>query len=380
MARHPTDETLASRVSGSDNGSTTAPRSDNSMVRQLSEDFIRLADRSQDAIYQFDIESRTFSFFNRKLVSLYAMEEDGKRVLSSKSVLLHIHPDDREKVRHAREIALQPDQDSGEVEYRLLADDGSVRVMHDRWTVVRDHDGVPVSIEGFIRDDTWRKTAEKDFERSMRNSPIGCYIVQDAGLTYVNPEFLRITGYSEAELIGVNPLSLVQEKHRDKALTNAIAMLKGNRRYPYEFCINDKAGHTKWILETATSIQYKGHRAALCYFMDISQGKQVEAERLAKEKLMSILELAGAVGHELNNPMQVVTTCAEKLAPETGDDPRRTKLYDLLRKNLDRMVTIIHKFQNITGYATKDYVAGKKIFDIEAASSGKANKTTASKE
>jgi PAS domain S-box-containing protein len=377
MAKHPPEEALTPRTSATDDGSTTAPMTDNTMVRQLSEDFIRLADRSQDAIYQFDIESRTFSFFNRKLVSLYAQEEDGKRVLSPKSVLLHIHPDDREKVKQAREIALQPGRDGGEVEYRLLADDGTVRVMHDRWTVVRDHRGAAVSIEGFIRDNTWRKAAEKDFEQSMRNSPIGCYIVQDAGLIYVNPEFLRITGYSEAELIGVNPLTLVQKKHRDKALANAIAMLKGKRLYPYEFCISDKEGRTKWILETATSIQYKGQRAALCYFMDISQGKQVEAERLAKEKLMSILELAGAVGHELNNPMQVVTTCAEKLAPGMGDDPRRAKLYDLLKNNLDRMVEIIHKFQNITGYATKDYVAGKKIFDIEAASTGKANDTTA---
>jgi len=46
---------------------------DHTMIRQLSEDFIQLADRSQDAIYQFDIESQTFSFFNRQFFSLYAI-------------------------------------------------------------------------------------------------------------------------------------------------------------------------------------------------------------------------------------------------------------------------------------------------------------------
>jgi len=344
---------------------------DNTIIRQLSEDFIQLADRSHDAIYQFDIESRTFSFFNRQFAALYAIEEDGKSVLSPKSVMSHIHPDDRERVKNAHVTSLQPNNRSGEIEYRLLKNDGSIGFMHDRWTVVWDDSGKPVSIEGFIRDNTWRKQAEQEFERSMRNSLVGCYIIQDSKLRYVNPEFIRITGYSEEELIGVDPLTIVQQAHKAEARANAIEMLKSKREFPYEFCITDKQGNTKWILETSTPIMYKGKRAALCYFMDISQGKQAEQERLAKEKLLSILELAGAVGHELSNPLQVVTTCIERLAPETASNTNRTMLYELLESSVERMTAIIGKFQNITRYATKEYVDGKKIFDIEASSSGK---------
>jgi PAS domain S-box-containing protein len=197
---------------------------------------------------------------------------------------------------------------------------------------------------------------------------IGCYIVQDARFKYVNPEFMRITGYAENELIGTAPLNIVQQTYRDHVRENCIQMLKAKRLFPYEFCIDDKNGNPKWILETATSIQYKGKRAALCYFMDISKGKKVEEERLAKEKLLSVLELAGAVGHELNNPLQVVLTCTEKLAPASEQDPTRLKLFRLLKSNVAKMRTIIQKFQNITQYATKEYVAGKKIIDIDAAS------------
>jgi PAS domain S-box-containing protein len=192
--------------------------------------------------------------------------------------------------------------------------------------------------------------------------------VQNAKLNYVNPEFMRITGYSEAELIGTDPLNNVQQKYKDRAKRNAIAMLKANRLSPYEFCIDDKSGRTKWILETATSIQYKGQRAALCYFMDITETKQIEKERLAKEKLLSVLELAGAVGHELNNPLQVVLTCTEKLAAAAGKDQRQSTLFRLLRNNVQKMIEVISKFQNITQYASKDYVDGKKIFDIDGAS------------
>ena len=221
------------------------------------------------------------------------------------------------------------------------------------------------------QDNIWRKQAEKEFELSIRNSLIGCYIIQDAKFKYVNPEFMRITGYREDELIVMDPLNIVQQQYRRQVHENFIKMLKLERLFPYEFCITDKSGNTKWILETATSIQYKGRRAALGYFMDISEGKQAEEERLAKEKLVSVLELAGAVGHELNNPLQVVLTCTEKLAPTTDDNQRQTRLYRLLKSNIEKMRKTIQKFQNITQYATKDYVDGKKIIDIDAASTEK---------
>jgi signal transduction histidine kinase len=153
-------------------------------------------------------------------------------------------------------------------------------------------------------------------------------------------------------------------------------MLKGVRQMPYEFLVDDKAGKPRWILESATAIQYRGSRAAMCYFMDISEVKQAEMERLEKEKLLSVLEIAGAVGHELNNPLQVVLTCTDKLAPASDADQRRTQLYRLLKKNVADMRKIINKFQHITRHATKTYVGGKKIIDIDKASAPMSDKTS----
>ena len=376
MAAKPTYEELEAQIKELAHELTDSERQGNSIIRLLSEEFKQLADRSQDAIYQFDIESRTFSFFNKLFLSLYSINESGVKALSPKSVLLHIHPDDRAKVKEARALSFKPPNTTGEIEYRLLADDGSTRVMHDRWSVVRDPEGAPVAVEGFIRDNTWRHQVEKELERSLHNSPIGGYIVQDARFRYVNPEFMRISGYGEEELIGTEPLHIVQPQHREQVKENCISMLKGVRQFPYEFLIDDKKGNPKWILESATSIQYQGSRAAICYFMDISKVKQAENERLDKEKLLSVLEIAGAIGHELNNPLQVVLTSTEKLAPASDADQRKIKLYYLLRKNVEEMRKIIHKFHNITQYATKAYVGGEKIIDIDKASKQRPDKAS----
>jgi PAS domain S-box-containing protein len=369
MTKKPTYEELEAKAKALEAKLAVYRKQDNTVIRQLSEDFQQLVDRSQDAIYQFDIESQTFPFFNKQFLSLYSKEEKDVKILSPKSFLMHIHPNDREKFLAALALSYQSQNESGEVEYRFLHPDGSMRILHDRWTVLRDHEGQPIAIEGFIRDNTLRERAEEKFKLSLRTSLIGCYIVQDAKFKYVNPEFTRITGYSEDELLGTFPINIVQQKHRRQAREDCIKMLKGERLFPYEFCISDKQDNTKWILETATSIPYKGRRAALNYFMDISKSKQVEKERLAKEKLLSVLELAGAMGHELNNPLQVLLTCVEKLPPTSVEDQRTFDLISLLKSNIEKMRETVQKFHNITQYATKDYVDGEKIFDIDGASS-----------
>jgi len=343
------------------------PGRDGGLVRVLSEDFQQLADRSQDAIYRLDIGSQTFSFFNKRFLELFGTRENGATRLTLKGSLLCIHPEDRESFKRERERSLETGSTGGENEYRHSSPDGTVRWMHDKWTVIRDEAGQPVAVEGFIRDDTRRKQAEDELERSRRNALIGSYIVQGGRFVYVNPEFCRITERSREELIDSLSLQHVHEEFVDYVKERSRAMLKGERSEPYAFCIVARSGAVKWVMEAVTSIHHEGRRAILGFFMDVTRARQAVEERKEREKIQAVLELAGAVGHELNNPLQVVVTCSDKLDPEALDDEADRQRLRLLRKNVQRIVLILEKFQNITQYATKDYLQGKKIFDLDAA-------------
>lgn len=74
MTKKPTYEELENQIEALEAKSAVYRKQENAMIRQLSEDFQQLADRSQDAIYQFDIESQTFPFFNKQFLSLYSKE------------------------------------------------------------------------------------------------------------------------------------------------------------------------------------------------------------------------------------------------------------------------------------------------------------------
>lgn len=368
MQTPPEYEELTAKVKQLESDLAELKRKDSGVIQLLSEDFQRFADRSQDAIYRYDIESRTFTFFNKRFLDLYGVVENGKTVLSPGSALRHIHPDDLEMLKQDRDLWLRWGYRDGENEYRHIGSDGSVRWLHDRWTVIRDRDGTPLAIEGFIRDNTRRRQAEDELERSRHNALIGSYIVQSGKFRYVNPEFCRIIAYSETELLGTDPIIYVHEAYRSQVRESALQMLKNRRDAPYEFCIIDKNGRIKWIMETVTSISYEGHRAVLGYFMDITSAKQAEGEKREKEKLQAILELAGAVGHELNNPLQVVLMCSERMDCATFKGRPADVQLDLLKEHVQRMTEITQKFQGITRYETKDYVRGRKIIDIDAAS------------
>ena len=254
-------------------------------------DIQRLADRSLDGIYHYAVKEKRFLFYNRCFAELFGLEETGGRTAPARQVLERIHPEDRKKLAKGFESVLASGIDRGDMKFRLVQPDGDVRWLHDRWVTVPGKDAL--AIEGFIRDITEEKLAVETFLESKQNAPIGSFIVQDDMFKYVNTEFIRIIGYSKEELLGSNPFTYIHEDYRDYVRQQAVAMLKRKSTTPYEFCIHNKAGEIRWIMETVTPINYGGRRATLGYFMDITRLHKMQLN------LSSLGLMVGTISHSL---------------------------------------------------------------------------------
>jgi phosphoglycerate-specific signal transduction histidine kinase len=77
-------------------------------------------------------------------------------------------------------------------------------------------------------------------------------------------------------------------------------------------------------------------------------------DRLQRERLQGVLEMAGAVCHELNQPMQVLSAYCER------------SLKTAMEGNSLNGV-IVRKLERIASYETKVYIEGKRIIDIDKA-------------
>jgi len=86
-----------------------------------------------------------------------------------------------------------------------------------------------------------------------------------------------------------------------------------------------------------------------------------------KEKLQDVMEMAGAVCHELNQPLQSISIYSEILMMDIDKkNPTYEKIKEI-KGQVDRMGEITKKLMHITKYETKGYLRGQ-IIDIDKAS------------
>jgi two-component system NtrC family sensor kinase len=252
--------------------------------RKQAEEFANtLIHSAQIGVYV--VQDGKFEIINPQIMKVLRLSQDQ---LLGKNALSMVHPEDRARVRE-NAIKMLKGKRLEPYEFRVFDSNGNVRVVMEAVAPVT-HKGKRAVLGNFM-DVTERKQAEELYRILASSSPVGVYIVQDGKFQFVNPQFQKYTGFSEDELLGRESLELVHPEDRERVRENAVAMLKGNRFPPYELRYIVKGGETLWATETVTSINYKGRRAVLGNFMDITEHKAAEeALRESREQLRKMFE------------------------------------------------------------------------------------------
>lgn len=134
---------------------------------------------------------------------------------------------------------------------------------------------------------------EELFERLFANLPIGAFVIQNRKFRLFNPQFQSILGYGTNELLTMDCLEPVFPEDRNVVRENAINCLKGKRLFPYEYRFVNKSGVVYWATEMVIPGQWRGKRAALGYFVDISERKlSQEAIRKSETRLAEAQRIA----------------------------------------------------------------------------------------
>lgn len=89
---------------------------------------------------------------------------------------------------------------------------------------------------------------------------------------------------------------------------------------------------------------------------------------VTSEKLDAMCKLAGAMAHELRQPLQILTSCLAILKDKLPDDSEMKENIDTIKESCMRMNGIIEKINKLTRYKTKHYINNLRILDIEESS------------
>lgn len=90
---------------------------------------------------------------------------------------------------------------------------------------------------------------------------------------------------------------------------------------------------------------------------------------ILEEKLEGVLEMAGAVCHELNQPLQFISGSLELLLMSLPHEDPRYQDITKIKFQVEKMGKITKKLMGITTYETTKYVGNTRIIDIHGSSS-----------
>lgn len=98
--------------------------------------------------------------------------------------------------------------------------------------------------------------------------------------------------------------------------------------------------------------------------IDLTEKNRSAREHLQNEKFKGVLETAGAVCHEFNQPLQVLSGYAELALTEGSPFAVPPELARRILSQTERMADITRKLQKITRYETIPYGEYSRIIDI----------------
>ena len=184
----------------------------------------------------------------------------------------------------------------------------------------------------------------------------------------------RILGISRADIIGRRSQDLSDQIPSELAAIyqqNERKMLLKGGVQNFEADVPCGSGIRREFLFSIAAVNNDdGHCiGSVGVMLDLTEKNRAARDRFQKEKLQGVLETAGAVCHEMNQPLQTILGYTElSLADISPENPAYLSLTKI-SKQIDRMAAITHKLQSITHYETMDYDNTTKIIDIHKASS-----------
>src|SRR5262249_35188332 len=159
-----------------------------------------------------------------------------------------------------------------------------------------------------VRAETALRESERRFAQLFHANPLPMTIVSLRTHRHldVNEAAVRHSGYTREEMLGHTKPELgfwVAPDQRDDLLHQLLA--KGQVR-DFEVTFRTRTGEARQLLTSSDVITYEGEPAVLSVSVDITERKQLEAQREARrEEANAFLAI---LSHELRNPLGAITS------------------------------------------------------------------------
>ncbi|MBD3415021.1 MAG: PAS domain S-box protein, partial [Candidatus Aminicenantes bacterium] len=284
-------------------------------LQESEEKYRKLYESMMDAFVSTNIEGNIIEF-NQAYLNMLEYNEDD----ITKLTYIDLTP----KKWHKMESKIVEDQilkkgysDVYEKEY--IKKDGTVIPVELRTFLLKDKEGKPSGMWAIVRDITKRKKAEEELriKENAIQSSLNAIAISDlkGNLTYINPSFMEIWGYSDKnEILGKSATEFCEMAEKAKEVLNT---LEQEGEWFGELLGRRKDG-TSFPVQVAASmvLDESGKPVSLMSsFIDITQQKKAEEELRKSEELYRAIttNLPGGLIHIFDRDFKYVFNSGEEL-------------------------------------------------------------------
>jgi len=215
--------------------------------------------------------------------------------------------------------------------------DGSI-FLAEIHTNILDLEGSPACIV-LARDVTEQKKAEEELrlrDRAIRTLSQGIVITDsslpDNPITYVNPGFEKLTGYSAHEVLGKNCRLLQGEETSSEAVDRLRDSIAQRLTCTVELLNYRKDGTPFWNEVSIAPVH--DDQGMLTHFIgiqtDVTAKRKLEEQLRQSQKMEAIGQLAGGIAHDFNNLLTVIMGYSNVLLDSTHEtDPSREMILEI---------------------------------------------------
>jgi len=286
----------------------------------------------QDGYYEVDLDGN-YTFFNEGLLRITGYSQEEMLGLNNRRIVDDYNNKKVFKIFNQVYLTGVP---AHAFDWECIRKDGSRRFVEVSVSLKRDVKGRPTGFMGIARDITERKLAERTLRESeeryrtiIENIQDGYYEVDlEGNYTFFNEGLLRITGYSQEEMLGLNNRRIVDEFNNKKVFgVFHQVYLTGVPAHAFDWECIRKDGSRRFVEVSVTLKRDINGKPAgfMGIARDITERKRYQSELEAKESEL----------RQKNQSLEEANTALNVLMKKMEE--HRTACEETLRENLNKV-------------------------------------------